>query len=240
MDINKHIQINKYFKLRGVDFNETKATHVPRNLLPVLPAAKNSKILEIGCGFGELLIALKNYGYTDVKGIDISLEAIDICNSLELNVEYISELIDYCKNSNDRYDFIIMSHVLEHIKKEVIIETLLYIREYLLNDDGFLCVMVPNAQSNTGCYWAYEDFTHTTLFTAGSLSYVLRSAGFQNITFLDPCGLEGLRPIQRMLKYLLLRIYLARNNFWNRVTSSSYHRPSPQIFTYELRALAKK
>lgn len=43
--------------------------------------------------------------------------------------------------------------------------------------------MMPNAQSNTDCYWAYEDFTHYTLFIAGSLLYVLREAGFTNIEF---------------------------------------------------------
>jgi len=240
MDINKNIQINEYFKLRGVNSDKMEATTIAQSLLHVLPSAKDSRILDIGCGFGNLLIALKNYGYTNVKGIDISSEVIEFGNSIELNVEIISDLIDYSINCKDKFDFIIISHVLEHIEKDVIIDTLLHIREYLLDDGGALLIMVPNAQSNTGCYWAYEDFTHTTLFTSGSLSYVLQAAGFSDLTFLDPHGLEGLKPMLRLLKYFLLRLYVARNNFWNRVTSSSYHRPSPQIFTYELKLLAKK
>lgn len=82
-----------------------------------------------------------------------------------------------------------MSHVLEHLPKDMIIPVLQKIRDSLLNKDGELCIMVPNAMSNTNCYWAYEDFTHNTLFTPGSLLFVLREAGFSDITFLDPDGL---------------------------------------------------
>ena len=240
MDINKKIQTNEYFRLRGVNYYEIEATPISNSLLKVLPTAKDSKILDIGCGLGNLLISLKKCGYNNVKGIDISTEAIEFCKGLELNVEIIVDLVNYSLNCKEKYDFIIISHVLEHIKKELIIDTLIHIREYLLSDEGSLCIMVPNAQSNTGCYWAYEDFTHTTLFTSGSLSYVLKAAGFTKFTFLDPHGLEDLSSIPRLLKYFLLKLYITRNNFWNRVTSSSYHRPSPQIFTYELRVLAKK
>ncbi|MGC9101323.1 MAG: hypothetical protein ACP5HC_08750 [Caldisericum sp.] len=41
--------------------------------------------------------------------------------------------------------------------------------------------MVRNVQSNTGAYWAYEDFSHFTLFTSGSIYYVLKMAGFDEI-----------------------------------------------------------
>ncbi|MBK7370676.1 MAG: hypothetical protein IPJ09_04415 [Saprospiraceae bacterium] len=82
-----------------------------------------------------------------------------------------------------------MSHVLEHIEKINIIDTLITIKSYLLAESGSFVVMVPNAQSVTGAYWMYEDFTHTTLFTSGSIYYVLKSQpknGFQkNILFLE-------------------------------------------------------
>ncbi len=52
---------------------------------------------------------------------------------------------------------------------------------------------MPNAQSHTGCYWAYEDFTHNTLFTAGSLLYVLKMAGFAHIEIIDKDALVGVK-----------------------------------------------
>jgi hypothetical protein len=99
--------------------------------------------------------------------------------------------------------------------------------------------MVPNAQSNTGAYWAYEDFTHHTLFTTGSIYYVLKSAGFDSIEFLDPQGTSNSGFAIKIIKRLFLKVYKLKKLFWNKVTSSSYHEPSPEIFTYELKVLAK-
>ena len=89
------------------------------------------------------------------------------------------------------------------------------------------------------CYWAYEDFTHTTIFTAGSLYFVLRSAGFEQVKFIDPTGCAGSSTLGRILRRALVCWYRTKIAFWNRVTGSSFHLPSPQIFTFELKALAR-
>lgn len=105
---------------------------------------------------------------------------------------------------------------------------------------GGLCLQVPNAQSNTDCYWAYEDFTHNTLFTAGSLLYVLREAGFSDIKFIDVDGLAGRHGLKLLLVKTLLAIYRRNKMFWNKVTGSAYHAPSPVIYTWELKSMARK
>ncbi len=100
-------------------------------------------------------------------------------------------------------------------------------------------VSVPNAMSNTDCYWAYEDFTHTILFTAGSLYYVLRSAGFEYVEFLDvDCTLSS--PFyKKMIKKFLLNLYKVNKLFLNKVTRSSYHIGDfPLIFSYEIKCKA--
>ncbi len=175
-----------------------------------------------------------------MTGIDISDEAIDACLCKGLNVEKINSLGDYCRTSGRDFDFILMGHVLEHIEKSQIVETLALIRENLLAPEGSMFLMVPNAQSNTGCYWAYEDFTPQTLFTSGSFSFVLHMAGFGIVTFLDPDGFADTPFFLKWLKRLLLKIYKTNIWFWSRVTNSSYHEPSPQIHTYELKVLAKE
>ncbi len=228
---------DNYFTLRNV---QEDPYVLPRYLNDVLPAKRDARVLDIGCGFGAFLQELSSRGYSDLSGIDISEEAVSACLRKTLNVEKIGSLEDYCKESSSRYDFIVMNHVLEHLQKEEIVETLALIREKLLASGGSFILMVPNAQSNTGCYWAYEDFTHKTLFTAGSLSFVLRLAGFSSVVFLDPDGLaESTHPV-RFLRLLLLKIYKMNIWFWNRVTASSFHKPSPQIFTYELKVLARE
>src|SRR5881397_1294588 len=51
-----------------------------RVLGPWLPADRQSRILDIGCGEGALLSFLEECGYRNIDGFDISPENIDICH----------------------------------------------------------------------------------------------------------------------------------------------------------------
>lgn len=239
-NFDKYFKENNYFKLRRVTPESYKNFRFPRYFKLFFPKDRSTKILDIGCGFGQLLLKLKERGYVNSKGIDISKESCECCKSQGLNVEKIKDIVSYCKRTKEKYDLILMSHVLEHIEKEEIIKTLTAIRKYLLTKKGRFCVVVPNAQSNTGCYWFFEDFTHKTLFTSGSLFYVLSAAGFKKIKFLDRRGTEGFGFIVRLIRNFFYPIYYTNKIFWNRITSSGYHMSSPFIFTGELKALVKK
>lgn len=229
-----------YFRYRNVSPSVYDNYLLPTYLLDVFPRDRSTRILDIGCGFGHILRALQGIGYKNAEGVDVSLEAVEHCNESGLKVTRITDLTQYCEEQREpAYGLVIMNHVLEHIEKSRIIPTVKEIREKLIVTGGSFLVMVPNAQSNTGCYWAYEDFTHTTLFTAGSLLFALRAAGFETVHFLDPDGLEESKPVLKAIKKLLLCYYKRRTHFWNLVTNSAFHAPSPRIFTYELKALAK-
>ncbi len=232
---------DSYLSLRGVAPEDYAGYRLPAYLADVLPADPRARILDIGCGLGQTLRELLRRGYVNASGIDVSGEAVDHCRRNGLAVEKIRDLEEFCRSRPaPQFDLVIMSHVLEHIEKPAIVGTLRAVRECLLADGGALLAAVPNAQSSTGCYWAYEDFTHTTLFTAGSLLYVLRAAGFARIDLLDIAGTAGSGAAARLVKRLLLGIYAARTAFWNLATSSAFHRPSPAVFTYEIKALARK
>ncbi len=240
MGITKRVDYEKYFDHRNIVPSPSVKYVLQSYLREVLPKDKDSRILDIGCGLGLTLFTLREMKYKNIKGIDVSANSVHYCKNNGLNVEKISNITSFCRRCKQEYDFIIMSHVLEHIEKSEIINTLREIKNKLLSKNGCLCIMVPNAQSNTDCYWAYEDFTHNVLFTAGSLYYVLKSANFKSIVFLDELGLEGSTGIRRVIKKLLLSIYKLNKKLWNKVTSSSYHINSPEIFTYELKVIAKK
>jgi len=230
-------KFSSYFTNRGVEDISYNNYKLPVYIKAVLPKSKDSKILDLGCGFGQSLNALKNEGYSNITGIDVSTEAIKSCLDRKLPVMII-ESIEHYKPTH-KFDFIIMSHVLEHIKKDKIIETLNYIKENILSKNGSLFVAVPNAQSSVGCYWAYEDFTHQTMFTGGSLSYVTKSAGFQEITFLDIDCMSERAWYKKLVVKLLQKIYIINLNFWHRMMSAYYHGPSPVIFSWEIKALVK-
>lgn len=230
---------SEYFRNRNVRGSSVAEYRLPEYLREYLPADRGAAILDIGCGFGQTLDALRQEGYRNLAGIDVSVEAVAEARQKGLDIELIGDIGSFCAKSGKRYDFIIMSHVLEHVEKDLIIDTLRTIREVLIAPRGSLAVMVPNAQSPTGCYWRYEDFTHTTIFTAGSLFYVLNSAGFESVEFIDPDGTADNSFPLKLLRKLFLAVYRLDLWFRNRITRSAFHRPSPQIFTYEIKAIAR-
>lgn len=237
MNIDKKIQQNNYFKYRNIDSSIYENSAIPV-WIKVELSDDNSKILDYGCGLGQTIRALERDGYENCYGVDIENSAIQFCKDNNLNVKKLD--LDNLSNPYEfRFDVIILSHIIEHIPKSEIINTLMVIKNEFLEENGKLLLAVPNAQSNTDSYWAYEDWTHTTLFTSGSLYYVLRAAGFNTVEFLDTdCTLGSKSTIKRIIRKLLLKLYINNKTFWNKVTCSSYHKPSQQIFSYEIKAKA--
>lgn len=235
--IEKEIQKNKYFEYRKVSPEDYKNYKLPLWILNELQD-KSAKILDYGCGFGQTIIALKNAGYTNVYGVDIEKSAINFCIQNGLAVKEI-DLTTLRNPFSIRFDVIIMIHVLEHIPKDQIINTLACIKNNFLSENGKLLIAVPNAQSDVGCYWAYEDWTHTTLFTSGSIYYVLKAAGFEKIEFLDIDCTLGSSYIKALIRRFLLKIYKMKKHFWNKVTSSSFHKGFPEIYSWEIKVKAQ-
>lgn len=237
MSIEIEAQKNKYFEYRNIDASNYDKASVPHWIKNEL-INKDIKILDYGCGLGQTLKALESEGYQNCYGVDIEKSAIEYCNANNLQVKELD--LENLKNPFKlKFDVIILSHIIEHIPKDEIINTLDFIKKEFLIKNAKLLIAVPNAQSNTDCYWAYEDWTHTTLFTSGSLYYVLKASGFNSIEFLDiDCTLESKSKIKTVIRKILLKIYKMNRNFWNKVTGSAYHQPSPQIFSYEIKVKA--
>ena len=221
-----------YFTARNVAAATYANFRIPSWMEPFL--AGDPRVLDIGCGFGQVLTALRDRGLTRLAGIDIEPEAVAHGRSLGHHVRQCS-IADFLADPGGTWDVVVMSHVLEHLEKPAIIPTLARLRD-ILAPGGVLLLAVPNAQANTGAYWAYEDFTHTTLFTAGSVHYVGRMAGFASVEFLDADGTADSRGLKRLARKLLLRLYAANRRFWNRVTGSATHAGSPDIYSYDLKA----
>lgn len=228
-----------YFEARNITPEYYKNYKIPFYLQKRLPSNKEARILDFGCGFGQILKELRRLGYKNIFGADVDKEAIRFCKSQGFSVIDISDLNEFVHNYKSYFDMIIMSHVLEHIPKDEIIPTLRKLKQ-VLKDEGIIFIMVPNAQGNTGAYWAYEDFTHTTLFTSGSIYFVLKKAGFEDIKFVDIDCTEGLSKLKKLIRILLMKYYKFKIDFWNKVTASYFHEPSPKIFSYEIKVMAKK
>ncbi len=78
---------------------------------------KRKKVLDIGCGYGQCILYLRNKGL-DCYGLDPSNDAIEYCKSKKLKTE-ISNLDKLDVFGNIKYDFVIMNNVLEHLRDPV-------------------------------------------------------------------------------------------------------------------------
>ena len=100
---------------------------------------KRKKVLDIGCGYGQCILYLRNKGL-DCYGLDPSNDAIEYCKSKKLKTE-ISNLDKLDVFGNIKYDFIIMNNVLEHLRDPVkIIKKI----KKILKKNGIIFIEVPN------------------------------------------------------------------------------------------------
>jgi len=72
----------------------------------------NSSVLDIGCGLGHNLTLLRDIGYVNIAGVDLSSEMVKRCRDNGFDVYLIDELL----NGSRRFDVLLFSHVLEHVE----------------------------------------------------------------------------------------------------------------------------
>jgi len=99
---------------------------------------KNSNILDIGCGSGELLFKLKESGCENVKGIDPFIDHdIKYDNGLEIKKMLLED-------EHSKFDFIMSNHSLEHVPLPV--NFMKKVSEIML-PDAKLMIRVPSLSS---------------------------------------------------------------------------------------------
>ncbi|MGE5363149.1 MAG: class I SAM-dependent methyltransferase [Bacteroidota bacterium] len=97
-------------------------------------------ILEIGSGLGYVTYALAKRGY-DIKGMDISDVAVANARK-KFGDHYICrDLFEYVKDSDEKYDVIIMTELVEHVQD---IPGFLNTVKKLLKDNGEIILTTPN------------------------------------------------------------------------------------------------
>ncbi len=168
---------------------------------------KDAYILDIGCGNGNISLALGALGY-NVLGIDIDETSIRNATALNTfdNVRFdVSDANAF--SIDDNFDAIVCSEVLEHLNRPWELVESIY---RILKPGGILVATVPNGHgpreilvtrpmlwlhdndlakpveslkrllgySNTTLQSANEDLTHTQFFSVNSFRKLIETAGF--------------------------------------------------------------
>lgn len=179
-----------------------------------LPADRTASILDLGCGHGALIYFLRQAGYHNVVGVDISPE--QVAEATRLGIEGIREgnLLETLRNLLDHsQDVVIAFDVIEHFTKD---ELLPFVDEVLrvLKPGGRWLIHAPNGESPFVGAIRYGDMTHEQAFTRVSLAQLLLSSGFSRVVCHESGPVPvGIKSTARWILWrgirLLLRVWTA-------------------------------
>jgi len=139
-------------------------------------------IIDVGCGTGPLLPLLRRRHLLPV-GVDTNLMALTVANRrrcgsvLRMSPRPDLPFLSACAGA------IVAQHLIEHVD-----DAALVLQEWrrVLLPGGRLVLLTPNAQHPDQAI--FHDPQHRVLFSAGSITRLLRSAGFETV------AVQGLFP----------------------------------------------
>jgi len=170
---NKRSLIEKVYHL-------VKKISIKNKLKLISSLSENGKILDIGSGTGDFLLAAKQAGWQTI-GYEPNIKAKTI--SKQKGIELTDE-INLLENNS--FDVITMWHVLEHVPN---LEEYISELKRLLKPKGTIIIAVPNFKSFDaefyGRYWAaYDVPRHIWHFSKQSISKIFLEKKLQVVNVL--------------------------------------------------------
>lgn len=207
MNTYETIYINKessYFDAARID------------LIELLPRKKNNKILELGAGTGETLLAAKSLGFAS-EGIGIDLVKIE--NSSQNHPEIDKFIIGNIETldldlEESYFDVIICADVLEHLvePRQVIKKLSKYLKK-----DGVFISSIPNIRHYTAMrsILLYGDFdyqeggildrTHLRFFCRKNIVKMFQDSGYEIVEIKTNRGGYGLK--HKLINYITFGVF---------------------------------
>ncbi len=144
-----------------------------------LPESKDARIVDLACGYGNLLYFFRERGYRQIAGVDISPDQVRRAGEVVPSVHQ-GDVLEYLAGRRAESNLITALNLIEHLTKD---EVLRFIGGCFgaLAPGGRLVLLTPNADSPFGMASRYNDLTHEVCFNPNALGRLLARAGFRNI-----------------------------------------------------------
>lgn len=144
----------------------------------------SAKLLEVGCGHGEVLMEARKRGFA-VSGIEISPHAAAVANGrLGLQAVQVGS-IEEVSLPPGHFDAILAADVIEHVRDP---KGFLMRARALLSPGGVVVLVTPSLDSWTRRYlrrrWMEYKIEHLYYFSAKSMRCLLERCGFGEIRVL--------------------------------------------------------
>lgn len=135
----------------------------------------DSRILDVGCGSGDLLRELHHMGFKNLTGIDPHLPQ-DLANT---EVGFMLQKITL-PELEGKYDVVMLHHSLEHMENH---RKVFHYISKLLNPNGYVCVRIPLTNSTAWREYHTDWFQldaprHVVLHSEESFSNLAVECGF--------------------------------------------------------------
>jgi len=166
---------------------------------------KNAAILDLGCGSGLMLQFLKQEGFKNLYGIDISEQQVKRAKDKGLNAD-IYNIFDFFNLNKNKFDIVFALDVIEHFYKHELLDFFTGLNS-LLNKNGKLIIHTPNGEGLFPQHIIYGDLTHLTIFNPNSLSQILRITGFDQVEFFEtgPTS-KNLKGLIRLILWKIIKL----------------------------------
>ena len=148
--------------------------YLPWQVMSIPNISSDARILDLGCGRGQLLQTMHYFGFTDLTGADAFIEK-DIVHSTGVKIlkRSLSEL-------EPAFDVIMLHHSFEHLPEP---KAALGEIKRILAKDGSVLLRIPVASfawEKYGVNWVQMDPPrHLFLFTERAVRLLAEAAGFK-------------------------------------------------------------
>ncbi|MDP2296018.1 MAG: class I SAM-dependent methyltransferase [Pseudolabrys sp.] len=188
---------------------EPRLPELRRMIRASLDGNRDSEILDLGCGYGAFLHALRQLGYKNARGVDGSMEQVEAAAQLGIaGVEYGHIMPTLAETKTSSLDTVVTFDVIEHFKKDELIALVDEVRR-VLKEGGRWIIHIPNAEGPFSSRIRYSDFTHELAFTRVSIDQLLRASGFVDVKCMeDGPTVRGVRSAIRYCLWRAIRVVL--------------------------------
>lgn len=177
-------------------------------------------IVEIGCGSGGILLAIKEQLGAKVRGYDTDQIRIDFGKKKGITDLYVADAMTMTDDIN-KYDFVILSNILEHLHNPKSFLDNLLNRNKNENFNQKVIIDIPNLDYS----YAYSDrsfidflhIAHLWYFNSITIERLINQVGF---------GIDYIFPRKAAMTLVCSKkekpILNSNNAFWNSVSAINY------------------
>lgn len=180
IDYTRHTSTDLRFR----DYVELNAAIdlIARNILRAIPDGSSGRLLDIGCGFGFGMAAIRDISGWQVRGFEPS--RYGELGRQQLKLDIVSDFANRNADAADRFDIVHCSEVIEHVQDPH--EFIDILASYLAHD-GVLILTTPDADrihprtDPSSLLALLSPGAHTILFSDAALADALKAAGFVHV-----------------------------------------------------------